>query len=53
MTNEEANKALVEGFEVIETDGDIFNAPKGSISPARNPPYSAFAPHLYCYADSS
>jgi hypothetical protein len=31
MTNEEASKALVEGFEVIETDGDIFDAPKGSV----------------------
>jgi hypothetical protein len=31
MTNEEASKALVEGFKVIETDGDIFDAPKDSV----------------------
>jgi hypothetical protein len=31
MTNEETSKALGEGFKVIETDGDIFDAPKGSV----------------------
>jgi hypothetical protein len=31
MSNEEASKALVEGFKVIGTDGDIFDAPKGSV----------------------
>ena len=31
MTNEEAGKALVDEFKVIETDGDIFDAPKDSV----------------------
>ena len=31
MTNEEAGGVLVEGFKVIEADGDIFDAPKDSV----------------------
>jgi hypothetical protein len=31
MTNDEASKALIEGFKVIETNGDIFDAPEDSV----------------------